>query len=52
MKIKKEMEDEWFKVVAKFFARTREKKFDDLCPKLEKWKKNVIGGPKWHFKFC
>ena len=31
---------------------SRREKIDDLCPSLEKVKKNVIGGPKWHFKFC
>ena len=34
---------EWLK-----FARAREENFGDLCPKLEEWKKNVIGGHKWH----
>ena len=26
--------------------------FDDLYPKLEEWKKSVIGKHEWHFKFC
>ena len=29
----------------------RRENFDNLCPKLEEVKKNVIGGPKWHFNF-
>ena len=31
---------------------TRREDFDDLWTKLEEWKKNVIGGPKWQFEFC
>ena len=33
-------------------AREKKGKFDDLCPKLEEVKKNMIDGPKCHFQFC
>ena len=29
----------------------RKENFDELCPKLEEWKKSMIGGHEWHFKF-